>query len=119
MAPKALAPPMTEAEKVELARLLEKAKMDEDAERAQLASDIGYAKMSQNWATWKPGSADGSGSTTVVQSEQKVGNPLMSEGPMTLECSVCGNWDHSRWKSLASQPQKLGNGIWWYVGCSS
>ena len=72
MAPKALAPPMTEAEKVELSRLLEKAKMDEDAERAQLASEVGYAKMSQNWATWKLESADGSGSTTVVQSD---GNP--------------------------------------------
>jgi len=46
MAPKALTPPMTEAEKSELARLLEKAKMEEDAERAQVASDIGYAKMS-------------------------------------------------------------------------
>ena len=73
---------MTEAEKVELARLLEKAKMDEDAERAQLASDIGYAKMSQDRTTWKPDSVDGSGSTAVVQPGQKGGNSMMSEGPM-------------------------------------
>eukprot|EP00434_Breviolum_minutum_P042543 symbB.v1.2.037870.t1/scaffold5715.1/size24294/1 len=78
----ALTPPMTEAEKVELARLLEKAKMDEDAERAQLASDIGYAKMSQDRTTWKPDSVDGSGSTAVVQPGQKGGNSMMSEGPM-------------------------------------
>ena len=69
MAPKSVAPPMTEAEKAELSRLLEKAKMDEDAERAQAASDVGYAKMSTNWATWKPDAADGAGSTTVVKSD--------------------------------------------------
>ena len=60
---------MTEAEKAELTRLLEKAKMDEDAERAQAASDVGYAKMSANWATWKPEATDGAGSTTVVKSD--------------------------------------------------
>ena len=60
---------MTEAEKAELTRLLEKAKMDEDAERAQAASDVGYAKISANWATWKPEAADGAGSTTVVKSD--------------------------------------------------
>ena len=108
MAPKALTPPMTEAEKAELTRLLEKAK-SEEVERAQLASDVGYAKMSQNWATWKPESADGSGSTTVVQSEQKVGNPLMSEGPMNSGGALFaatgitqdGNPWHRNRKSLA------------------
>ena len=103
---------MTEAEKVELARLLEKAKMDEDAERAQVASDVGYAKMSQNWATWKPESADGSGSTTVVQSEKKVGKSLMSEGPMNSGGALFAptgitqdghHWHRSR-KSLAMGP---------------
>ena len=76
MAPKSVAPPMTEAEKAELSRLLEKAKMDEDAERAQAASDVGYAKMSTNWATWKPDAADGAGSTTVVKST--TGHPVHS-----------------------------------------
>ena len=103
---------MTEAEKAELTRLLEKARMDEDAERAQLASDLGYAKMSQNWATWKPESADGAGSTTVVQSEKKVGKPLMSEGPMNSGGALFApagitqdghHWHRNR-KSLAMGP---------------
>ena len=72
MAPKALAPPMTEAEKAELSRLLEKAKLNEDAERTQADRDVGYAKMAQDWATWKLDSADGAGSTTVVKVD---GNP--------------------------------------------
>lgn len=72
MAPNAVAPPMTEAEKAELSRLLEKAKLNEDAERTQADRDVGYAKMAQDWATWKPDSADGAGSTTVVKVD---GNP--------------------------------------------
>ena len=67
MAPKTLAPPMTEAEKAELSRLLDKAKLNEDAERIQAERDAGFTKMAQDWGAWKPDPTGAAGVATVVK----------------------------------------------------
>ena len=58
---------MTEAEKAELSRLLDKAKLNEDAERIQAERNAGFTKMAQDWGAWKPDPTDAVGVATAVK----------------------------------------------------
>ena len=58
---------MTEAEKAELSRLLDKAKLNEDAERIQAERSAGFTKMAQDWGAWKPDPTDAVGVATAVK----------------------------------------------------
>ena len=59
MAPKSLAPELTESEKGELARLLEKSKLASMVGHA--ATEVDRAKMEADWATWRPEASTAAG----------------------------------------------------------
>ena len=68
MAPKALAPALTDDERQELNRLLEKSKLAGDTV-STAADNNGPEKMSMDWATWKPDGGRSSETPVIAYSE--------------------------------------------------
>lgn len=68
MAPKALSPQLTDDERLELNRLLEKSRLAEGTVPATAADDSGQVKMGMDWSAWKPDGGYASEATGLAYS---------------------------------------------------
>ena len=102
MAPKALAPALTDDERQELNRLLEKSKLAGDMV-STAADNTGPEKMSMDWATWKPGGGRSSEAPVIAYS-----GPVFTPTRITVDGKPWKRTMKSASRSDASDPSYSG-----------